>query len=80
MVSVKFDISTLRGNTFVIYRIKDGRQPIWMKGHEWLIHVSDFINPETGRLTIHNVDGNLACDAHKIIYPGSDGDPWWDTK
>jgi hypothetical protein len=80
MVSVKFDISTLRGNTFVIYRIKDGRQPIQKKGRGRLIHILDFINPETGRLTIHNADGNLACNACKIIYPSSDGDPWWDTK
>jgi hypothetical protein len=38
------------------------------------------INLETGRLTICNADRNLAHDACKIIYPGSDGDSWWDTK
>jgi hypothetical protein len=80
VVSVKFDILTSRGSKSVIYRIKDGRQPIRKKGRGRLIHVSDFINPETGRLTICNADGNIARDARKIIYPGSDGDPWWDTK
>ena len=25
-------------------------------------------------------DGQIIQDARKIIYPGSNGDPWWDTK
>jgi hypothetical protein len=41
--------------------------------------VSDFINEEDGRLVIRDEHGNITCDARKIIYPGSNGDPWWDT-
>ena len=33
-----------------------------------------------GRLIIYNVEGNIAHDAQKIIYPGSDSDPWWDIR
>ena len=39
-----------------------------------------FINPETGRLILHDGSGNIVQDAQKIIYPGADGDPWWDTQ
>ncbi|KAF8321916.1 uncharacterized protein EI90DRAFT_2811353, partial [Cantharellus anzutake] len=50
--------------------------------HGCLIHVLDFINEETGWLVIHNEDGSISegNDAWKIIYPGTNGDPWWDTK
>jgi hypothetical protein len=61
-------------------RLRDGEQPLRKKGRGQLIHVSDFINPETGRLVVRDADGNITRDARKIIYPGSDGDPWWDTK
>lgn len=27
-----------------------------------------------------DADGKIIEDAHVIIYPGSNGDPWWDTK
>jgi hypothetical protein len=40
--------------------------------------VSDFINPETGRLVVRDGDV-ITRDARKIIYPGANGDPWWDT-
>jgi hypothetical protein len=40
-----------------------------------LVHCSDFIGPE-GRITCPD----LELDARKIIFPGSNGDPWWDTK
>ena len=45
-----------------------------------LIHVLDFINEEDGHLVILDENGNILCDAGKIIYPGSNGDPWCDTK
>ena len=45
-----------------------------------LIHVSDFINEEDGCLVLLDENGNILCDARKIIYPGSNGDPWWDTE
>ena len=36
------------------------------------------INPEKGHLIIRDADENIICDACKIIYPSSNGDPWWD--
>jgi hypothetical protein len=50
------------------------------KGRGRLIHVSDFLNPENGRLIVLNESGKILEDARKIIYPGSSGDPWWDTE
>jgi hypothetical protein len=43
-----------------------------------LVHCSDFIGPE-GRIRVPRLNGEYD-DARKIIYPGSNGDPWWDTK
>jgi hypothetical protein len=39
-----------------------------------------FINEADGRLVVRDGDGNVVQDAHKIIYPGSNGDAWWDTE
>ena len=50
------------------------------KGRGQLIHISDFINEEDGWLVLLDDNGQILRDAHKIIYPGSNGDPWWDTK
>jgi hypothetical protein len=55
-------------------------QPLWKKGRGRLIHVSDFINEEDGRLVLLDADGKIIEDARVIIYLGSNGDPWWDTK
>jgi hypothetical protein len=44
-----------------------------------LIHVSYFITEGTGRLVQGEKDGNIIADARKIIYPRSNGDPWWNT-
>jgi hypothetical protein len=56
-----------------------GQKILQKKGRGRLIHVSEFINPLTGRLVLHDKDGNIVDEARKIIYPGSNGDPWWDT-
>ena len=50
------------------------------KGRGRLIHVSEFINPITGRLILHDAQGNIVDEARKIIHPGSNGDAWWDTE
>jgi hypothetical protein len=42
--------------------------------------VSDFICSLTGRLVIKDEGGQIVKDARKIIYPGANGDPWWDTQ
>jgi len=60
--------------------IKEGQSVLRKKGRGRLIHVSDFLNPENGRLIIRDDNGNVIEDARVIIYPGSNGDPWWDTK
>ena len=49
-------------------------------GWGWLIHISDFINEEDGQLMLLDDNGQILSDAQKIIYPGSNGDLWWDTK
>ncbi|KAF7323696.1 hypothetical protein MKEN_00590500 [Mycena kentingensis (nom. inval.)] len=58
--------------------LRKGENPLRKKGRGRLIHISDFINPVTGRLFIRGEDGEIARDARKIIYPGANGDPWWD--
>jgi len=45
-----------------------------------LIHISDFINEEYGQLMFLDDNGKILRDSQKIIYPGSNGDLWWDTK
>ena len=58
--------------------MREGEQPLRKKGRGRLIHVSDFIN-EDGRLVLLDDTGCIIKDACKVIYPGSNGDPWWDT-
>ena len=59
--------------------LRNDEQPLRKKGRGKLIHVSAFINPETGRLIYVNKSGHVR-DSTKIIYPGSQGDAWWDTE
>ena len=40
--------------------------------------MSDFVNEVNGRLVLRGEDGEIKMDARKIIYPGSNGDAWWD--
>ena len=40
--------------------------------------MSDFINEETGWLILTDENGAIICDARKVIYLESNGDPWWD--
>jgi hypothetical protein len=46
-----------------------------------LVYCSDFISVE-GRIRVLSTEGeyNPDLDAQKIIYPGSNRDPWWDTQ
>jgi hypothetical protein len=61
---------------------KEGQTVLRKKGRGRLIHVSDFLIPECGRLVIRDGDGNVIEDARIIIYPGGgpSGDPWWETQ
>jgi hypothetical protein len=65
---------------FNLFRLRDGEQPLRKKGRGRLIHVSDFINSEDGRLVQRGNDGNIIEDARRITYPGANGDPWWDNE
>jgi hypothetical protein len=47
------------------------------KGRGRLIHVSDFINEEDGRLVSRGQGGEIIKDARRVIYPGANGDAWW---
>src|SRR5258705_6662778 len=60
-------------------KLREGEQPLQRKGWGRLIHVSDFINEEDGQLVLLDKNGHIVRDACKVIYPGNNGDPWWDT-
>jgi hypothetical protein len=59
--------------------LREGQQPLQQKSRGRLIHVSEFITPETGRLVVQAQDGTITREARKVIFPGSNGDPWWDN-
>jgi hypothetical protein len=59
-------------------RAQEGEQRLPKKGQGRLIHVSDFVKEENGRLIVRNQEGIVVKDARCITYPGSGGDPWWD--
>ena len=63
-------------------RLSEGQSVLQKKSWGRLIHISDFINEESGWLIIRDNDGIVleGNDARKIIYPGANGDPWWDTQ
>jgi hypothetical protein len=58
-------------------RLRPGERVLRKKGKGRIIHVSDFINEEDGRLILHGPDGGIAKDARRVIYPGAGGDDWW---
>jgi len=61
-----------------VERAQQGEQILQKKGRGCIIHVSDFVEEENGRLIIRNEEGNIVKDARTIIYPGVGGDLWWD--
>ena len=67
------------GNNLInLERGTSDQQKLMKKGRGHLIHVSDFVEEENGRLVIHNGDGNILKDACCITFPGANGDAWWD--
>lgn len=60
-------------------RLREGETILQKKSRGCLIHVSDFITPETSQLVEHDTHGNIVQDARQIIYPGSNRNAWWDT-
>jgi hypothetical protein len=59
-------------------RLQEHEQKLLRKGRGRLIHVSDFVEEENGRLIVRNEEGDVVKDARCIIYPGVGGDAWWD--
>jgi hypothetical protein len=64
--------------------LADNQQKMPGKSKERLIHDSEFMGPK-GHIRVPNNKGifipdNPNLDTCQIIYPGSNGDPWWDTK
>ncbi|KZV74693.1 hypothetical protein PENSPDRAFT_572631 [Peniophora sp. CONT] len=57
-----------------------GQTVLRKKGRGRITHVSGFICSKTGRLATYDEHGDVVEEARKIIYPGSNGDPWWDTE
>ncbi|KAI9448581.1 hypothetical protein H4582DRAFT_1796117, partial [Lactarius indigo] len=75
------DESTFHGNDETRSAwLQKGKQPLRKKGRGRNIHVSAFINPETGRLVLLDADSKVQRDSTKIIYPGTNGDAWWDCE
>ena len=60
--------------------LQKDKQPLRKKGRGRNIHVSAFINSETGRLVLLDADSNVLRDSTKTIYPGTNGDAWWDCE
>ncbi|KAJ2922656.1 hypothetical protein H1R20_g14444, partial [Candolleomyces eurysporus] len=70
--------------------VKDGKTPLRKKGQGRAIHVSDFIVEQTGRLKLSQAQideqnrlpesQRVAEDAREIIYPGKNGDGWWNAE
>ena len=61
-------------------RLCEGEQVLHKKGRGRLIHISDFIEEVNGRLVAKDGDGKIIKEARKVIYPGSNGDPYWDCE
>ncbi|EIN05877.1 hypothetical protein PUNSTDRAFT_115780 [Punctularia strigosozonata HHB-11173 SS5] len=59
-------------------RVDIGEQKLMKKSKGRIIHVSDFIEEENGRLVVLDDNGKVVRDARCIIYPGSKGSAWWD--
>ena len=62
----------------VVDRLREGEILLQQKSCGRLIHISDFVNEVTGWLVIRDENGEIKDDAREIIYPGSNGDAWWD--
>jgi hypothetical protein len=76
---VSMPVFTLRDRIdHVLLRLRDDEVLLQRKSRGRLIHVSDFVNEATGRLVLRNQAGEIIEDAREIIYPGANGDAWWE--
>ena len=62
----------------ILERMMPDQQKLMKKGRGRLIHVSDFVKEDNGRLIVQDEDGRVVKDARCITYPGANGDAWWD--
>ena len=62
------------------FSLLPGQQILQRKGRGRIIHVSGFINAEDGRFVLRDESGNVVEEAREIIYPGANGDAWWNTE
>ncbi|KAL4255827.1 hypothetical protein AB1N83_013423 [Pleurotus pulmonarius] len=73
------DESTFHANEYApSLWLREGENVLRKKGRGQLIHVSDFVTEASGRLVLFNANGEIVEDARQIIYPGTNGDAWWD--
>jgi hypothetical protein len=56
-------------------RLQQGEVKLMKKGHGRIIHISDFVKEDNGRLIIRNEDRIIVKDAQCITYPSAGGDP-----
>ena len=77
---IQFQLNTPFLISFSFFKLHEGKQPLQKNGWGRLIHVSDIICSETGQLVLHDQDEKIIWDVRKIIFPGANRDPWWDTK
>ena len=64
--------------TFV--RLHNNQQILQKKGRGRLIHISDQVEEVNGHLVVMNSKGVVVKEACKIIFLGSNGDPYWDCE
>jgi hypothetical protein len=74
-----FEIPPLHIYVFIT-RLQDSQQILQKKGRGRLIHVSDWVEEVNGRLVVRDARGIVIKQARTIIYPGSNGDPYWDCE
>ncbi|KAJ8507050.1 hypothetical protein ONZ45_g10532 [Pleurotus djamor] len=79
IIAIFQDESTMHGHEYQpSLWLREGENVLRKKGRGRLIHISDFVTEVSGRLVIRNADGEIVEDARTIIYPGTNGDAWWD--
>lgn len=62
------------------FRLHSTEQIMPKKPRGRIIHPLEFIELENGRLVLLGEDGEVIKEARQIIYPGSNGDAWWDCE
>ncbi|KIM54200.1 hypothetical protein SCLCIDRAFT_31308 [Scleroderma citrinum Foug A] len=81
VIAIFHDECCFHGNDYRTHAyLLPGQQILQQKGRGRIIHVSGFINVEDGRFVLRDESGNIVAEAREIIYPGANGDAWWNTE